>query len=63
MTVQERSRLLVITLLGIERDHIAEQFAMIGCGKIKAAPMVVRGNPITRLSTSGLTDKTLLISS
>jgi hypothetical protein len=53
----------VITLLSIERDHVAEQFAMIGYGKIKAAPMVVRGNPITRLSTSGLTDKTLLISS
>jgi hypothetical protein len=50
-----RERALV--LLSIEREQVAEQLEMIGFEEEKAAPMVVRGRPITRFSTSGLTDR------
>jgi len=58
MTIQKADRLRVLTLLSIERDQVAEQLAMIGCGDIKPAPMVVRGKLPMRLWTFGLTDKT-----
>lgn len=41
MTIQKAERLRVLTLLRIERDQVAE-FAMLGYGVEKAAPMKKR---------------------
>lgn len=59
--IATKSRDEALTLLLIERDQVAEELLLIGYTEEKAAPMVVRGNPIMRLSIAGLTDKTLLI--
>jgi len=58
MTIQKANRLRVLTLLSIERDQVAEQLATIGCGEIKAAPMVVRDKLPMRLWPFGLTVNT-----
>jgi hypothetical protein len=52
-----------LTLLLIERNSVSEELELIGYTQEKAAPMVVRGKSIMRLSIAGLTDKTQLIAS
>jgi hypothetical protein len=62
MTILETARLReqTLALLFIERDEAAEQVAeqldMIGYEKRKPTPMVLRGKPVMRVSTFGLTD-------